>query len=97
AAAKDDAEARRGELAEARTELAGTAAQLAGAREQVTREIAHAGDRVADQRERTEAAAQEAARLRTQLDEQRTRHAAELEALRRTDPTTGRAGPPQKD
>jgi hypothetical protein len=65
------------------TELATATAQLTAAREQVKTEKTHAGERIADQRQRTEAAEREAQQLRIDLEKQRTRHSGEIEDLRR--------------
>ncbi len=93
ATAREAGDRAQGEVLRVGTELATATAQLAAAREQVAAEKAHAGERVADQRQRTEAAERDAQQLRAALDEQRVRHNEELAALRTTTPqqppTTG--------
>jgi hypothetical protein len=45
-------------------------------------EKAHAAERIADQRQRTEAAERDAQQLRADLEEQRTQHSGEIADLR---------------
>jgi transposase InsO family protein len=83
AAAREAGDRHQGEVLRVGTELATATAQLAAARDQVAAEKAHAAERIADQRQRTEAAEREGQQLRADLDQQRTRHSGEIEDLRR--------------
>lgn len=83
AAAREASDRYQGEVLRMGTELATATAQLAAAREQVDTEKAHAAERIADQRQRTEAAEREAQQLRIDREEQRTRHSGEIEGLNR--------------
>ena len=83
ATAREAGDRQQGEVLRVGTQLATATAQLAAARELVETEKAHAGERVADHRQRTEAAERDAQQLRADLDEQRTRHTVEVADLRR--------------
>jgi hypothetical protein len=82
-AVRETSQRQQAEASGARVELATVTAQLAAAREQTEREITHAAERVADQRQHTETLERETERLRAELDAQRTSHADQLEQLRR--------------